>query len=213
MIPVVVAAVVIFLIARQSARGNVWAPLGSQPLPGGADGSPAARAAALSARTTTVGNSEQNIAHGLESAIGGIAAAGVCTAFGAGAAAPLCGAIGAKVAPAVVALGAWTARQGVKVAEQGVNIAANTVSSTVHLGAQAFGNVANYADRGYSALGKLPPGVSQVAKIGVLPIKIAADVTGKIGHVADSAVGSLTSGTKSAVNAVGGAVNKVLGWL
>ena len=86
---ILAAAVVVFLIWRRQQEDQAAQALGWRPAPGGADGSPQSQNAAAHGGSPVVGNSQQNITHGLESAFG----AGACVAAGAAPLAPLCAAL------------------------------------------------------------------------------------------------------------------------
>ncbi len=217
MIAIVVAGVVLlYLVSNGSislSGGGIFGALGAQPPVGGADGSPQSIAAANYSQTKPVGNSEQNVAHGLESAIGGVGGAAVCTYYGAGAAAPLCAKAGAYLGPKAVQLGNFTTIKTVQASELGTNLGLKVVTTGANIGTNLANKGASYADRAYSGVGALPGPLGIVGKASVLPIKVAADVGAKTASLVGSGAGAVAGGVKSAGKAVESGVKSVLGWL
>lgn len=214
MIIVAVVAVLLLLHSGGSFGLSLGSgALGAGPPPGGADGSPQAMVASNYAQTRPPGNSEQNIAHGLESAIGGGVAAGVCTYYGASAAAPVCAKIGSYLGPKAVALGNFTTIKSVQYAEKANTAIGTVITKGVGLGTGIANQGASYADRAYAGAGQIPGPASIVAKASIAPIKVVADLGAKGAGLVGQGAGALTSGVKSAGKATESAVKKVLGWL
>jgi len=213
MIVVVVAVVVFYLYARSESVGGYFGALGSAPVAGGADGSPQAQKAAAYSGTTTVGNSEQRIAHGLESALGAGIGAGACTYYGLGAAAPICAKAGAYLGPKAVQLGNFTTKKTVAFAEKTTAASVAVVNKATSIGTTLANKGASLGDRAYSDAGKLPGPFNVGAKAAILPVKVAADLGAKAAGAVQGAVGGINSGVKSAAHATSAAVNKVIGWL
>ena len=215
MIAVVVVGVVVLLLALrgQGGPGLFDGLLGRPPAIGGADGSPQAQKAANFSQTTTVGNSEQNLAHGFESAIGGIGGAAVCTYYGAGAAAPICSAAGKYLGPKAVQLGNYTTIKTAQASFAGINIGNAIAYKSASIGTNIADKGASLADRAYSGVGSLPGPLGILGKASVLPVKIVADAGASAAHAVQTGVGALESGAKSAGHAIVGTVKNVLGFL
>lgn len=213
MIGVVVAGVVVALLVFRQPGGGIFSGLGIGPVPGGADGSPQAQGAAAAAGTTTPGNSEQQIVHGLESAIGGVGGAAVCTYYGAGAVAPLCAKAGSYLGPKAVQLGNFTTNKTVEVSVKSTVYGAKAVTTFTRANTAIAAKVAGAADRTYDDAGKLPAPLAFVAKASLLPIKIGSDFGAKAANTITAGASKIESGVKSAGNALESGVSKVLGWL
>jgi hypothetical protein len=212
---VVVLAVIAVIFIHRNADGSF--ALGVPPAYGGADGSPEAQAAGLGPQSSggTPGNSEQNIAHGLESLGGGIVGAAACTYYGAAALAPACAKVGSILGPKAVAFGNKTITTGTDFGAKTTNIAAQAGSTFVAGHSAIAGKVANIADTAYagtSALGGGPV-VQTVAKASLLPIKVGADVGAKVAGVATSGAKKIEGGVKAATSAVSSGAKKILGFL
>jgi hypothetical protein len=213
-IPVVVGAVVLLLLLRgQGGPGLFDGLLGRQPPVGGADGSPQAQSAANYSQTRPVGNSEQNMAHGLESAIGGGVAAGVCTYYGAGAAAPICAKVGAYLGPKAVALGNFTTLKTVDYSVKVTDASLGVVKKGAGLGTAIASAGSSLGDRAYAGAGHLPGPLGTLGKLSVAPVKVVANLGKSVAGAGEKVVGGIVSGAKGAEHAVAGGVHKVLGWL
>jgi hypothetical protein len=215
MIVIVAAVVVLMLAARSQATADgaaVRGALGAGPLPGGADGSPQSQTAYQNGGGPP-GNTGNATAHKIESALGGLGGAGLCTYFGAGAAAPLCAKVGSALGPKAVALGNFTTIKTLEGAQKATGFGNAVLNKGASIGSNLADRGATYADRAYSGAGALPGPVGYIGRASVAPIKIAADLSAKGAHVVETAVGGLTSGTKAAASATVSTVKKVLGWL
>ena len=206
---IVVLVVVAYLFYEHEKQSGAFGALGVPPPLGGADGSPASQyAQSQSSLQQGSSNSEQNIAHGLESAVGAGVGAGVCTYYGLGAAAPLCAKAGAYVGPKAVALGNFTTIKATEIGTKTTAVLAKAVTVQTSLATKPANAIASLADRAYS---NAPGGT--VGKIALAPVKIAADIGAKGASVVNSTAGAIAGGVKSGANAVENVGKKVLGWL
>lgn len=142
----IVVGVIVFLIFRRQQEEDARAALGRAPFPGGADGSPQAQAAAAHSGTTTVGNSQQNVEHGLESAFGAGAGAAACVSSGFGVLAPLCAKAGGYLVPKAIEGGKIVVREGAHLIEAGAKGAYRHT-----IGAIPFGGGGTYDVVAYNA--------------------------------------------------------------
>lgn len=218
MIGIVVAVVVALVLFHRPGGGifsglGIDGSLGAGPTSGGADGSPQARAAAAYSGTRPVGNSEQNLAHGFESAIGGIGGAAACTYYGAAALAPICAKVGSYLGPKAVALGNFTTQKTLQFSLASVNLSNAVLKKGADLGTNIADFGAGYADRAYAGAGQLPGPLGFLGQASLAPIKVVADTGAKVAGAVGTGVGALESGVKSAGNAVESGVSTVLGWL
>jgi hypothetical protein len=214
-----VVAVVGFLIYRSQEAASIYgsqglgSQLGSQPPAGGADGSPQSINAANHSQTTTVGNSEQNVAHGLESAVGGVGGAAVCTYYGAGGVVPPCAKVGSYLGPKAVALGNFTTLKTVDVSTKLTMSALSIVKKSTSIGTDIANKGASVADRVYAGAGALPGPLGTLGKLSVAPVKVAADLGAKGAQAGEAVAGAITGGAKKAANAIDNGFHKVLGFL
>jgi len=218
MLPVVIAAVVLFVLAqREGIFATPTDALGIGPGPGGPNGPPPADWTGLPVPPQSSGgmkgDSVQNVTHGLEGLTGGVAGAAVCTYYGAGAAAPACAKVGSLLGPKAVQLGNYTTLKSLGIAKKTTDASFTLAERTTNAGGQIAAKGANIADTVYRNTDSLPTPLAIGAKASLLPIKITADAGAAGAALASRGVGALSSGAKASTHAVVSTAKKVLGWL
>ncbi len=218
---VLAAAVVAFLFFKYRSS-SAAEPLGAPPRPGGASGSP---------------QDSDALEHSIGAAVGAGGCAAGAAALGApqlgGALAPACAALGSFVAPYVekgavfaakkTAAGAvFLASKSVEGAKWGMNQGQAALSDPLgtafvkptQLATKVAGTSAGLVDRFSSSLFHKAPAPVQLA---LAPVYVTTKVTARAVAIAAAGAGKVTgalsSGVKSATNAVSSGVHKVLGFL
>lgn len=213
---VIALVVAYFLYERELVAAPNYA-LGVPPSLGGPNGPPPAgwTGTAPPPQTSggTPGNSEQNVAHGLESLVGSVGGAAVCTYYGAAAAAPLCAKVGGVLAPTAVKLGNVTTIKTLQVGAFTTNLAGAAGTRITGLASGGASAVANAADTAFDTTDKLPTPLAIAAKGALLPIKVTADVGAKAASAVATGAKDLASGAKKGTSAVVSGVQDVLGYL
>lgn len=214
---IVVALVVAYVLYERELVAAPNYSLGVGPSTGGPNGPPPAGWTGMptTPQTTggTPGNSEQNVAHGLEGLVGSVGGAAVCTYYGAGVAAPLCAKVGGVLAPTAVKVGNVTTIATLKVGAFTTNLGGTALTRVTGLASGGASAVANVADTTFDATDKLPTPLAVAAKGALLPVKITADVGAKAASVVATGGKDLASGAKAATSAVVSGAKKVLGFL
>ena len=214
---IVIALVVAYVLYERELVAAPNYALGVGPSTGGPNGPPPAGWTGMPVPPPTTGgtpgNSEQNVAHGLESLVGSVGGAAVCTYYGAGVAAPLCAKVGGALAPTAVKVGNATTIATLKVGAFTTNLGGAALTRVTGLAGGGASAVANAADTTFDATDKLPTPLGIAAKGALLPIKITADVGAKAASVVSTGAKDSASGAKKGTSAVVSGVKDVLGYL